>query len=73
MVVEAPAIAWLNPTRCWREKPRRAKAPRKDASTLEGYLCDRPEHRDEIGRTTYARSDVIDEADRKKGIVTEAR
>jgi hypothetical protein len=34
---------------------------------------DRPEHRDDIGKSTYARSDAYDEADRKKGIVTEAR
>ena len=31
------------------------------------------EHRDEIGRSTYARSEAYSEADRKKGIVTETR
>jgi enoyl-CoA hydratase/carnithine racemase len=43
------------------------------AMEMHAYLCDRPEHRDEIGRSTYARSDAFDEADRKKGIRTEAR
>ena len=43
------------------------------AMEMHAYLCDRPEQRDDIGRTTYARSDAYNEADRKKGIVIEAR
>ncbi len=35
-------------------------------------LCDRPEHRDEIGRTTGSRMPGLDEADRKKGVRTGA-
>jgi enoyl-CoA hydratase/carnithine racemase len=43
------------------------------AMEMHAYLCDNPEHRDEIGRTTYARAATrLDEADRKKGIRTEA-
>ena len=43
------------------------------AMEMHAYLCDRPEHRDDIGKATYARSDAHSEADRKKGIVTQAR
>ena len=42
------------------------------AMEMHAYLCDRPEHRDEIGRTTGARMPELDEADRKKGIRTSA-
>ncbi|MDJ0866118.1 MAG: enoyl-CoA hydratase/isomerase family protein [Myxococcota bacterium] len=40
------------------------------AMEMHAYLCDRPEHRDEIGRTTGARMSGLDEADRKKGVRT---
>ena len=42
------------------------------AMEMHAYMCDSPEHRDDIGKTTYARSDAYDEADRKKGLRTQA-
>ena len=38
------------------------------AMEMHAYMCDSPEHRDDIGRVTYARSERYDEADRKRGI-----
>jgi len=35
-------------------------------------MCDSPEHRDDIGKATYERSESYKEVDRKKGIRTKA-
>ncbi len=42
------------------------------AMEMHAYLCDRPAHRDEIGRATGARMSGLNEVDRKKGIRTGA-
>jgi enoyl-CoA hydratase/carnithine racemase len=42
------------------------------AMEMHAYMCDSPEHRDDIGKVTYARSDAVREADRKKGVRTSA-
>ena len=38
------------------------------AMEMHAYMCDSPEHRDDIGKTNYERSDGFTEADRKKGL-----
>jgi enoyl-CoA hydratase/carnithine racemase len=40
------------------------------AMEMHAYLCDRPAHRDEIGRSTGGRVSGLNEADRKKGVRT---
>jgi enoyl-CoA hydratase/carnithine racemase len=42
------------------------------AMEMHAYMCDSPEHRDDIGRSTGSRMEGWDEADRKKGIRTTA-
>ena len=42
------------------------------AMEMHAYMCDSPEHRDDIGKTQYERMDGLTEADRKKGVRTKA-
>ena len=38
------------------------------AMEMHAYLCDSPEHRDNIGKQQYSRMEGMNEADRKKGV-----
>jgi enoyl-CoA hydratase/carnithine racemase len=38
------------------------------AMEMHAYMCDSPEHRDDIGKTQYERMEGLSEADRKKGV-----
>ena len=40
------------------------------AMEMHAYMCDSPEHRDDIGRQQYERMEGLTEADRKKGVRT---
>jgi enoyl-CoA hydratase/carnithine racemase len=39
---------------------------------MHAYMCDSPEHRDNVGETVTSRTDAFTREDRKKGIVTSA-
>ncbi len=41
------------------------------AMEMHAYMCDSPEHRDDIGRKQFERMEGVTEADRKKGVRTE--